>query len=1025
MMSTLRCVLLSAAAGLLTVMGLGQQALSDDKPLPSQSPGNAKETPSGSSRRLIPLDRKIEPDGPPKRYAVCVGVNKYLPASGYADLNYAGADAIALAEALLESCEFDHVLLMTDADVDPLLQKRYGDRLKIVPSVTRDTIRDETAAFFAQSQNRGDLVVFFFAGHGDKLPSNAPFLVPGDYDPKGRPPKYLYLSHVLRDALGSDVTKAKHKLILFDACRVSADGKQDHPFPEGFRAALSEQGLSMCIMTACDEGQSAVETHALKHGVFSKTLIDSLEGKAFKPGRAEMSPSEIYAYIAETFKTEKWNPPQAPQRFFSGEEFALRVRDVPQALPAEKQKFLDDVLADYHEAKSHYVRGDLAKANHSYDKCITYMRVADLDETHSQLYGRLHAGHACVLHRLDKLDAARSAEETAKKHLPQEEPALYELKGYQFLARQDWENAALEFASALKLSTSENEAAPDLIKHYAVCLYKLKKFTPAAEQYFDACQRFVKLQKLVEADDCVENAAKCYEEANEPRKALEVLRWFKSRLMNWAMENKTESDAQKVTRAEVLLRVSECFANGEFLDDAEESIETSLALHKGVYGDEGQEVARTLLKLGEVALLKGQDDHNRAEPSIRNARIILAKTVGKSHPDYAAALIAEGKMLFRKGDIRDIPLAEMRFDIASEIFDAAYGPDHRNSSKVRQEMAEFQLRRRGPSMSAPAALASQIATILKDAQEESIAMGQFTVAPNLGDLTTGTGISYEIAQALEREGIRLDRTSTLSLTGGIYLERTDEGKLTVELAAMIRDGKKSGRQIARVDAPVSDTATIAMLLGATAELPANLDPAKRDALLEKQLETPQATVKSTKVAANQNSLYAVELLVIKDGKYQPLPPELQDGNAFAKLGRDEKFAVKLINDSPNDVAVKLSLDGLSMFAFSEVKTYSHVIVPAKGSMLVKGWHRNNMELDSFMKGGFPESAVAQVPKTTDGGTITAVFSAAWSDRENRPGDEPGGSVASTGFGPPTPTEASTTSKEWNVGVPRSVVSVRY
>ena len=41
----------------------------------------------------------------------------------------------------------------------------------------------------------------------------------------------------------------------------------------------------------------------------------------------------------------------------------------------------------------------------------------------------------------------------------------------------------------------------------------------------------------------------------------------------------------------------------------------------------------------------------------------------------------------------------------------------------------------------------------------------------------------------------------------------------------------------------------------------------------------------------------------------------------------ERYAIRLINDAPFEVAATLTIDGLSLFAFSGNPEYSYVIVP--------------------------------------------------------------------------------------------------
>jgi hypothetical protein len=54
---------------------------------------------------------------PRRRFAVCIGIDHYPPGCGYGPLQFAGKDATAFSECLLARCEFESVLLMTDAKV--------------------------------------------------------------------------------------------------------------------------------------------------------------------------------------------------------------------------------------------------------------------------------------------------------------------------------------------------------------------------------------------------------------------------------------------------------------------------------------------------------------------------------------------------------------------------------------------------------------------------------------------------------------------------------------------------------------------------------------------------------------------------------------------------------------------------------------------------------------------------------------------------------------------------------------------
>ncbi len=154
-----------------------------------------------------------------------------------------------------------------------------------------------------------------------------------------------------------------------------------------------------------------------------------------------------------------------------------------------------------------------------------------------------------------------------------------------------------------------------------------------------------------------------------------------------------------------------------------------------------------------------------------------------------------------------------------------------------------------------------------------------------------------------------------------------------------------------------------------------------------------------------------------------------DGLAFCKIARNELYGIRVYNLSPYDAAVTLTVDGLSVFAFSENKTYTHYIIPAGGKADIVGWHRTNAVADSFRVVGYGESEVARLlPSSSSVGTVTAVFAAAWNAGATPPPDEAPRSKGAppadaTGRGPAVAAKFVEVVKD--VGVPRSTVSIRY
>src|SRR5205814_96314 len=155
---------------------------------------------------------------------------------------------------------------------------------------------------------------------------------------------------------------------------------------------------------------------------------------------------------------------------------------------------------------------------------------------------------------------------------------------------------------------------------------------------------------------------------------------------------------------------------------------------------------------------------------------------------------------------------------------------------------------------------------------------------------------------------------------------------------------------------LTDAATISTLFGLTVPI---ADPIVQDKELRKGLDEPEAHLTRTRIKVATDSPYAMEVLVKgPDGRYTARPPKDDDGLAFVSIARGENYAVRLINDSPNDAAVILAIDGLSLFAFSENTDYEHVIVPARTAAMIAGWHRTNQRADEFVITEYARSAAA-------------------------------------------------------------------
>ncbi|WP_406698099.1 hypothetical protein V5E97_04500 [Singulisphaera sp. Ch08] len=328
-----------------------------------------------------------------------------------------------------------------------------------------------------------------------------------------------------------------------------------------------------------------------------------------------------------------------------------------------------------------------------------------------------------------------------------------------------------------------------------------------------------------------------------------------------------------------------------------------------------------------------------------------------------------------------------------------------------------------------AEMAKKIKLLLDQKGLDAIAVGDFTAPAKLA-ASAGPAIAKCLAEELKTLGVTVKRRAELEVNGRYQdVDDKDTKLLAVQIKAHIVD--HSGDEVLTLEPrAIFNITTIASLTGVTVTMPADGTDAERNEALADALDQPEVHLASTRISAATDSPYAIEIQVKTNEGYRPRAASKdEDGLAFLKIRRSEIYAIKLINDSPHDAAVTVTIDGLNIFAFSENKNYTHYIVPSKQSLLVPGWHRTNQVSDSFQVTEYSKSAVAEALSNSQSvGTITASFAAAWAKDAEPPDDEAPGrkggrSGDATGKGPPVDFKLVEVVRD--VGRLRSSVSVRY
>ena len=218
-----------------------------------------------------------------------------------------------------------------------------------------------------------------------------------------------------------------------------------------------------------------------------------------------------------------------------------------------------------------------------------------------------------------------------------------------------------------------------------------------------------------------------------------------------------------------------------------------------------------------------------------------------------------------------------------------------------------------------AAIARGIAEAVKGLGHDTVAVGEFTGPAQLAT-SSGPVITKTLAEELSKNGVAVKRVAAVGVKGEFEdVKDKQSGLLAARIKGTVTD--RTGQVLFTFSRGVFGDNVLAALFGTTAKLPPDLSPAKRNAELEKSLDKPKVHVQGAQVSAAADSPYAVEILAAPQpgGRYASRPATIQDGLAFVPLRRGEVFGVKLINRSPHDAAVTLTIDGLNLYAFSDLK----------------------------------------------------------------------------------------------------------
>jgi hypothetical protein len=222
-------------------------------------------------------------EGPPRKYALLVGVKDYSRSDGLGNLKHTEDDVNDLAALLKDQLRYDRVVVLT--------QERGNQRREFDP--TADNIQEQLQSLLEDCR-KGDTVLVAFSGHGAQLKAaegakdeEQPFFCPMDAKLKSRK-NLVALAEVYKRLADCP---ADLKLLLVDACRDepgkgAADAFEPPPPPKGVAALYS-----------CSKGQKSFESDKLGHGVFFHYVIEGLKGEAANK-KGEVTLNALADYVS-------------------------------------------------------------------------------------------------------------------------------------------------------------------------------------------------------------------------------------------------------------------------------------------------------------------------------------------------------------------------------------------------------------------------------------------------------------------------------------------------------------------------------------------------------------------------------------------------------------------------------------------------------------------------------------------------------------------------------------------------------
>ncbi|MEM7537359.1 MAG: caspase family protein [Chloroflexota bacterium] len=216
-----------------------------------------------------------------KAWAVLVGVNKYEDPF-IANLSVCAKDVTDIHQHLAP--EYQSAKLLTDSQ--PSEQTPTRSNILAALSAT------------AQAAEEGDLLLFYFSGHGT-VDGGESYLLPRD----ARTTAVPYTAVAMRDINALlDGSAARAVVIILDACHSGANIGKSPVMSDEFIQRVFVESEGRAILASCKQGQLSYVWQEQQQSVFTHYLLEALQGHADFDGKGFVTLSDLNRYVVDGVK---------------------------------------------------------------------------------------------------------------------------------------------------------------------------------------------------------------------------------------------------------------------------------------------------------------------------------------------------------------------------------------------------------------------------------------------------------------------------------------------------------------------------------------------------------------------------------------------------------------------------------------------------------------------------------------------------------------------------------------------------